>query len=361
MTEKQTTLRKDPIINDEISVKELFLKFRDWVKYLFSKWLIILIAGIIGGVSGLRYAFVNKPIYIAETTFVLEDGNGGGGMFGSLGGLAGIAGVNLNGGSGGLFQGDNIIHLYKSRRMIEKALLTPIKLFPKNELLITRYISFNELNKKSGNEHLLNTIDFTKDTLSRKRDSIISVIVKDINKNYLTVVKPDKKLSIISVTVKSVDELFAKEFTENIVETVNTFYIETKTKKALQNVLILQQKTDSVKTIMDRAIYASAATIDATPNLNQTRQVLRSPAQKLQLSVEANKVILEELVKNLELSKMALRNEIPLIQVVDVPILPLEKERIGKIRSSLFGSFLFGLVTSFLLIVRKIYNNLANE
>ena len=57
----------------------------------------------------------------------------------------------------------------------------------------------------------------------------------DINKNYLSVDKPDKKLSIISVKVKSTDKYFAKEFTETVVNNVNEFYIETKTKNSIQN------------------------------------------------------------------------------------------------------------------------------
>jgi hypothetical protein len=40
-------------------------------------------------------------------------------------------------------------------------------------------------------------------------------------------------------------------------------------------------------------------------------------------------LILTELIKQVELAKVTLRKEKPLIQVIDRPILPLPKERFG--------------------------------
>ena len=156
------------------------------------------------------------------------------------------------------------------------------------------------------------------------QDSVLGEVVKKINKESLSVVKPDKKLSIIKVAFISKDEQFAKAFTDQVVMTVNDFFVQTKTKKAIENVKILQRQADSVKSVMNGAIFSSASTIDATPNLNPTRQVLRAPIQRSQFNAEANKAILTELVKNLELSKISLRKETPLIQVIDKPIFPLD-------------------------------------
>jgi uncharacterized protein involved in exopolysaccharide biosynthesis len=48
-------------IHDEISLKELIFKFSEWWKYLVSRWVIILIAGLLGGGIGLTYALISKP------------------------------------------------------------------------------------------------------------------------------------------------------------------------------------------------------------------------------------------------------------------------------------------------------------
>lgn len=84
-----------PNVNDEISLKELFKKIKEWYSYLLSKWKIIVLAGLIGSGLGLAYSFMKKPIYTATLTFAVEDEKGGGGLGGALG-LASSFGVDLD-------------------------------------------------------------------------------------------------------------------------------------------------------------------------------------------------------------------------------------------------------------------------
>lgn len=348
---------------DEISLNDLVVRLKEWYRFLLSKWLLIIIFGLIGGVVGFTYAYLKKPYYTATTSFVLEDAGAGSNSLGGLGGLASMVGVDIGGSGGGIFQGDNILELYKSRAMIEKTLLTEIQFDNKKQLLVELYISFNNLRSGWKNNHKLQNIHFKVSSPStRLQDSLLGVIVSDINKNYLTVSKPDKKLSIIKADVKASNEFFAKAFNDNIVKNVNDFYVQTKTKKSLENVSILQHKTDSVRAVMNGAISSAAVIIDGTPNLNPTRQAQRSiPVQRSQFNAEMNRAILSELVKNLELSKISLNKETPLIQVVDKPIFPLNKVQLGKVKAILIG----GIFAAFLIIViftlKLIFKHILNE
>ncbi|MES2445752.1 MAG: Wzz/FepE/Etk N-terminal domain-containing protein [Bacteroidota bacterium] len=356
--------------DEDISLKDLILKIKELWRFLLSKWIIILFFGLLGGALGFYYATTKKPVYTATTTFVLEDENGGGGL-GNLGGLASMAGIDLGGGGGGIFQGDNIFDLYKSRKMIEKTLLSPLD-SSSNQSLMEKYIDINELKKDWEKKPELLNLNFAfekgtdisqlKNAKSlRLRDSIISKAVEDINKNYLIVQKPDKKLSKIQVDVKSSNEVFSKSFNEAIVKNVNDFYLQTKTKKSLQNVQIMQRKVDSVRSVMNGAIYTAVAVADATPNLNPTRQVQRvAPAQRAQFSAETNKAILSTLVQNLEMSKLALMKETPLLEVIDQPIFPLKKETFSQTKGMLIGVILFGFLTTFIFLIAKLYKNIIN-
>jgi hypothetical protein len=341
--------------SDEVSIKDIILKLKDCYRYLVSKWIIIVGFGIFGGAIGYTYALFNKPVYKASTTFVLEEGDKGGGL-GQYAGLASMAGIDLGGSSGGgIFQGDNILELYKSRTMIEKTLLTEIEYQGKTELLINRYIDYNNLRGKWAKKTELRNIQFSKPKgnieFTRLQDSVIGTIVDDINKNSLNVVKPDKKLSIIKAEVKAEDEFFAKAFNNQIVKNVNDFYVQTKTKKSIANIVILQRKTDSVRSVLNGAIFTAANITDATPNLNLTRQSQRNaPVQRSQVSAETNKLVLGELLKNLEISKMSLLKEAPLIQVIDQPVLPLEKERLGKFKSLILGGVFGAVLSTFVLL-----------
>lgn len=348
---------------NEISPKELILKIQNWWRYLLSKWITIVLVGLLGGALGLWYAATNKPIYTATTTFVLEDEKGSGGL-GNLAGLASMAGVDLGGSGGGIFQGENILGLYKSRAMLEKTLLSTVVHNGKEQLLIDRFIQSTQLRNKWADKPQLLNLSFKSDVIqdgfpslkvNRLRDSIISDITTELNKKYLSVAKPDKKLSTIRVDVRAKDEFFAKAFNDQLVKNVNEFYVNTKTQKTLRNVKILQHKTDSVRAVMNGAIYSAVAIADATPNLNPTRQIQRiAPTQRSQFSAETNKAILAEMVKNLEMTKMSLLRETPLIQVIDQPVYPLNIDRIGYVKGGAVGSLLLGFIVCLIITIKYI-------
>lgn len=352
-----TEISKD---TDEFTLKELIVKGKHGYRYLWSKWPVLMLALVIGGLLGVCYSLFSKPSYTATTTFVLESGESAGAL-GQYAGLASMVGIDMNGDGGGIFQGDNIIELYKSRNMIVKALMSAVEVDQKKELLVNRYIDFKGLHEKWAGKSALEHLRFSSNTAvddpgtRRLQDSVLNTIVLEINKKHLDVAKLDKKLSIIKVDVKSEDEWFAKAFNEQLVKNVNDFYVQTKTKKSLQNIHILQVKTDSVRRVLNGAINSAAAVTDATPNLNPTRQMQRTaPIQRSQVTAETNKAVLGELVKNLELSKMSLLKETPLIQVVDEPVFPLDRKKVGPIKGFAIGAFLAVFFAGLFLVLRKL-------
>lgn len=349
-----------PKESKEISFKDLIKNVRRLYQYLLKNWAVILAFAFLGCILGFTYASFNKPLYVAKTSFVLEDNDNGGG--GILSQLPGLASFTASGGIGGMFQGDNILELYKSRSMIQKTLLSKVQNEGKSILLIDMYAEAADLRRKWDKNPALKNINFdVSKPLTRLQDSILQSAVNDINKEYLLVAKRDKKLAVIDVVVKSTSEAFAKNFNNQIVKTVNDFYVKTKAKKAMQNFLILQHQTDSVRSVLNGAIYQSATINDATPNLNPTRQILRAPAQRSQYNAEANKAILTQLIQNLELSKITLRKETPLVQILDEPIYPLEKQKMSRLLTGLAGGAILAFLTVFYLIIKKIFNSSLSD
>jgi hypothetical protein len=350
---------------NDLSAAELAQRIKQIKSYLLSKWKTILIFTVIGGIGGYYYAFTKQPIYTATTTFVLEAGDNAGGL-GQYAGLASMVGIDVGSGAGGgIFQGDNILELYKSRAIIQKTLMTTYTEKGKNKMLIDRYIDGKGLRIAWAKIPKLSHLSFRESGAgeqdARLQDSVMKEIVNDIKKNSLSVDKLDKKLSIIKVDVKSADEFFAKTFNDQIVKHVNDFYVQTKTKKSLENVAILQKKTDSVRHGMNSAIYYAAAVSDATPNLNPTKQIQRlAPMQRSQFNAETNKAILGELMKNLELSKIALLKDAPLIQVVDQPIYPLDVIKMNKIQQMLLWAVIFAVGTITYLLLAKLFERFIN-
>ena len=175
----------------------------------------------------------------------------------------------------------------------------------------------------------------------------------NLSETGLTVGQRDKKIDIISIDVNSTNELFAKYFTEALVNNVSDFYIDTKSKKARENMAILQRQTDSIRRELNGAITGVAVANDNTFMLNPALNVRRAPSARRQVDVQANTAILTELVKQTELAKVTLRKETPLIQVIDEPILPLRKQKFGKARGIVIGGILAGFLVTVFLIIRR--------
>lgn len=341
--------------NDEISLKELIQKAGEWFAFFKSKWKIIFLSCILGSLLGLGYSYIKKPIYTAKLSFALEEkGNMSGSGLASVAAQFGLGGIGS--GDGGVFSGGNMIELLKSRFLIEKTLLSTVTINGKPDILLNRYIQFNKLDQKWAKKKNLAGLKFinadrTKFTLLQ--DSVLGVISASLIKNNVAIAQQDKKLSIININVSSTDEIFAKVFSEKLIETVTDFYIETKTKKSRGNVLLLQNRADSVQRELNAALYGRAQFGDQ--NMGLIRQQAAVPKLKQEMRVQMLGTLYGELVKNLEFAKLTLMREEPLVQIIDQPILPLPKEYLSKFIAIFFGSILFGFLALFVLVISRIW------
>ncbi|KIA85427.1 lipopolysaccharide biosynthesis protein [Flavobacterium sp. AED] len=346
------------IASEEITLKELINKVKELYDYLLSQWKIIVLAGVIGAALGLAYSFTKKPVYTATLSFALEDEKSGGGLGGALG-LASSLGLDLGGGGGSIFTGSNLTELFKSRSMVEQTLLSPVTSNGKVISLAEMYIENNKWRDKWNDNPKFKSIQFLPNVkrkyFTRVHDSILGVIYANLSKEGLAVAQKDKKVSIISIDMTSTDELFAKYFCEALAKQVSDFYVSSKSKKARMNMDILERQTDSIRGELNRAITGVAVANDNTFNLNPALNVRRAPSASRQVDVQANTAILTELVKQTELAKVTLRKETPLIQIIDKPILPLQKETFGKVKGTFFGAFLIGFLMVFSLIAKRIF------
>ena len=350
MTEQQ-----QQIDNDEISLKELIQKIQKWIAYLKTQWKLIIGIAALGGIIGFVYASFQKPTYLATTTFVLEEDKGGGGGLGGAMGLASSFGFDLGTSGGGLFTSSNIIELMKSRLVVEKTLLNPVQIAGKEISLADYFIQINELKSKVNFP-----VNADRTKFSLEQDSILQVISIGLTKENLTIIQKDKKVSIISLTVKTESELFSKLFCEQLIKETSDFYIETKSKKSRLNVEILQHQVDSIRGELNGAITGVAAASDNVYNLNPAYNVKKTPGTRRQVDVQANTAILTQLVAQLELSKVSLRKETPLVQLIDRPILPLEKIKVGNLKSFILGCFYAVFFTIFCLVFYRLYRKMIS-
>lgn len=342
------------VSNKEISITELVIWLKKLFKFLMSKLFIIVLSVIVTGAAGVVYAWLKKAEYVAEMTFATESSSSS-----SLGIYAGIAsqfGVDLGATSPGIFEGESLIELLLSRTMIEKTLLSPIK--PGSALLMVEEF-LNNHDKDWRKNPKTKNIQFQlyPQQSNRVRDSIIQKVFKEVTKEELNINR-DKKTNFITISMQDNNEIFAERFVESLVNNAIKFYSDYKSKKAAYNLEVIQNQTDSVRRMLFGNISEVASINDL--NVNPLRQIGRTGAQRKQVDVQANAALYGEMLKNLELSRMALRKETPLIQIIDVPVLPLEKIKPGRLLTGLIFAFVGLFIITVFFTIRFItsYSNI---
>lgn len=338
----------------EVSLKDLINRVIDWIKYLFSKWLIIGIVAAFGAGMGLLYAYRSTPSYSASVSFVLSNQLSSGG---NLMGLASQFGIDLGSSGTDVFSGDNIIALMRSRKMVQEVLFE--KPGGKESLinLISKNMKLNEL--WNTNDRTKNAFPFPDDAskLTMVQDSLVREVYFQVSENMLSVIKPEKDKSIYMVSTTSKNEIFSYYLTKYLVDATSAFYIATKTSSAKRNLNMLQKEADSIRAALGGAIVSTGEQTDLTFNLNPAYQVERSGAQQNQVRAAALGQAYGEVLKNLELAKITLLKETPLYQVIDEPSLPLLQDKPGKLTSLIIGGFIGAFLIIGFLVVRRIAGN----
>jgi hypothetical protein len=323
-----------------MSFSDFAAKLTVHLKFLFSHWRKIILIGCVGAALGVSLALLVPINYTAKMSFVAEENKL------NTGGLASIAGqfgldLSAAAGAGTFFSGDNLLLFLKSEGLIRQTLLTTFNL--KNSMtLADRYAEFNGLFNKWRHDKKIGEVKFIKysgDTLPRSEDSLLQIIIKRVNKR-LIVQKPERKANFIEVSVTTSDEMFSKLFIERLVQTGVEHYVNSKTRPKADNVFLLQQRADSLATLLNKTTSASAY---AQQPLVDVNPALRSAVVPAEIQ-NRNKIILltlySEVLKNLELAKFALQQDTPVIQIVDKCYLPLKNDRIGIFKAMFIGLLL---------------------
>jgi len=342
-----------PIEEEE---KEPVFYFRNLLQQLvrltgraFQNWLLIVLVAAIGFVLGIGYSFIKSRTYTAHLSFVVEDPKSTGSLASAVVGQLGMDFSSL-GSSSGIIGGDNMLELLKSSHFIKSTLLTPYCDSGDNGItLADRYASVYHLKEKWEHSDEINrAINFNalKNKPSRLEDSLLQLIILQLTEKDLLITKPDKKLNIFVIETTFRDEKLAQLFCERLLQITTDFYIDTKIGRLKRNEAKLQSRADSIYQLLNRQTAFSTSENSKLIDLNP---VYAASFVNAEISTR-NKMLLStiyaEVVKNLEVTKTALMQETPTVQIIDHPELPLKINR-----TKWYLSAFYGLLTGFLGIV----------
>jgi len=140
--------------DDEISLKDLIKIVQSWFGLLWKNIILIAFIGGLGASAGFYFAYSHKPVFKAESRFIVKEG-GPSGLASSLGSLG-----SLIGGSGGSSL-DKTVAVIGSEKVIGKVLLTSATIGDTNDLVINHYIRLGKLTEKWSKDIVLVKAKFT--------------------------------------------------------------------------------------------------------------------------------------------------------------------------------------------------------
>ncbi len=210
---------------NNIDFQFIFLTLRKLLILIKKNLLIIFILGCLGSSVGFYIASTHRPIYQAESRFIISD-LGSNSFVSSLGNLG-----SLLGGSG-LPSVEKIISVIRSQRVIGKVLLSPINVNDNKDLVINHFIHFSKLNEKWKWNTLLANDNFTfRDTIFEsfnysQRKVFKTVLASFIGQKGIVATSFDKKSGIVVLNVSHANEDFAIEVNKLIYNELNLFFQE---------------------------------------------------------------------------------------------------------------------------------------
>jgi hypothetical protein len=233
--------------------------------------------------------------------------------------------------------GDNVLELLKSPTLLKKVLLSPYPGDTSNTLAYKYTEAYTKLDQYSK----LVGGDFNQPAFKRVADSLLTAISTRIIEKELSVYKPDRKLSVFRLDLSTRDELLSQTIATRLLDQAANLYIETKTRRLKLNVDRLQKKSDSIGALLNYRTEASANKdiINQNPSYVSTEvDVEISNREKGMLSI-----IYGDVNKSLDITRTALIQETPTIEIIDTPDLPLKKTEVKWYFASVLG-LLIGLI-----------------
>ncbi|MCE2786945.1 MAG: Wzz/FepE/Etk N-terminal domain-containing protein [Bacteroidota bacterium] len=312
---------------------------------------------------GLGYAILKKTRYEAKISFFLNEKD-----MPMSGGLAGLAGQFFNMGMNSEWPSeDKIKDLVFTRRILAQNLFTAIEVSGKKELMVNHFIDINHFIDAFQSDTIL--ADFTyfssanPDKLSYKENHALNLIIKFIKEsNMIKVTSTTKETimgnkggGIIGFEVQTKSEVLSKEFAENLLKVLSEFYIKKAVQREQDNYLLMVDKCDSLKMVIEEKELELASFNDRSLALVKSQAGLTK--LRLQRDLQILNVMYAEVLKNKEAIKFSLDTQTPIFQIIDAPEYPLNIIKPSAFKTTLIGLVVGMVCATFFFIVRFLFFN----
>ena len=340
---------------EEIDIMAIILRL--WEK----KWFIIKVTCVFA-VLGVLVAIFTPKEYTASCVVVPET-KGGAFSGGSLGGLAAMAGINLGASSGGeMISPVMYDKLIKNIDLRKELMQTPINWEGYEEpITILDYYTSPDYAKTS----VLGTVkkytiglpfvilkeirgeQEAPEVLLPSQGSKLSAYTQGELK-WIKAFAPqfsilaDKKNGDVTITARMPEALAAAQVAEAVKNLLQKYVIELKLQKAEVNYEYIKQRYDEAKVVFEVKQAEYARFQDANKQLATALSRAKEEQMRSEFTVAKN--LFNELTTQLVQAEMKIKEDIPILTVVEPVQVPLERSKPQRVKIVFIWCFLGGVL-----------------
>lgn len=344
--------------DDEITLKDLILKLKEFFEELWKNKLWIILFSILAAGLFLGKAFLNKTTFTAGISFMVSENGSSEQGFDSPYGDLEFASIENN----------KITELARSGRIVHKVLLQKAVINSHNDYLANHLINIYDLQQNWAEEPLLeeykalNLKDFyfTRDSIpdfSQRELRALSILQQLIVGNNLlgekglTGISFNDNTDLFRLNVESVEETLSMRLIESIYEELRIFYIDETIGRPQRTYDLISEQTDSIFVELDKKERQLAGANDR--NRGYTSTISSLSISKLEREVRLLDQEYSESLRNQKKLELLLSQETPEFQIIDRTFFPVQNSP-SKIRNIVLGLFLGGLLSSLYILGRKV-------
>lgn len=361
MSESATPNNTQENYDDEISLKELILKLQEFWYELWRNWWVIILLCIPFVAYNLYQHFTFEKSYTASLTFMVNEDEGGGG----LSGVSGVLGsFGLGGGAGGDYNLEKMLSLLKSRKIIQKVILSESMVDNQKDYFANHFIKVQDLHAEWSeingdidlNEFIfrsndMSTFDLTHNTALK---SIHSHIIGNTSKGVPALLKStiSEDTGIMELTMETKNEQLSINILESMFGVLSKYYVDKSTEKQQNTFDVISAKADSLQGELRSAEYALANFMDRNRGLYNRKDQLEQ--LRLEAKVKMLGTAFAKVVEQKEIAEFSLNDQTPVVQIIDYPISPIEPSKSSLIKNLIIALLIGGFLGAAFIIGRKI-------
>lgn len=337
--------------DDEISLEEIVITVRDFIRESLRKWwMFALLFVLIGGYLVYK-ASTTPTTYKATFTFMRNTDESGGSS-----GIASILGQIGIGGRRNPFNLDRVLELAKSRRIVQNTIFETLEIHGKSDFLANHLISTYSLDEGWGKKEpefegfrfKSSEVETFSDIELRALKNVYGFIVGGEKREGLVSAEYSEESSILSLYAVTIDEILSIQLINAMYDNLAEYYVSKSIEKQKATYDIVKDKADSIGYLLAQDELEYARFKDANQNLYSNMARLKE--QRLSRDIQKLNIIHAEALKNVEIADFSLRNATPVIRELDKPIRPLEPIEESKMKAIVIG-FLLSIILGFAIII----------